>query len=56
MVGFFISQTAGGGSLTHLLCVSLVPLLKETVSKMCLFKIGQYCLGLLDSPQKEAYE
>ena len=56
MVGFFISPTDGEGNLTHLLCVSLVSLLKETVSKTCLFKIGQYCLALLNSPQEEAYE
>ena len=56
MVGFLITPTAGEGILTHLLCVSLVSLLRETVSKTCLFKIGQYCLALLNSPQKEAYE
>ena len=56
VVGFCITPTAGEGILTHLLCVSLVSLLKETVSKTCLFKIGQYCLPLLNSPQEEAYE
>ena len=56
VVGFFITPIAGEGSLTHLLCVSLVSLLKETVSKMCLSKIGQYHLALLNSPKKGAYE
>ena len=56
MVGFSISPTAVEGILTHLLCVSLVSLLKETVSKMCLIKIGQYHLALLNSPQEKAYE
>ena len=28
----------------------------ETVSKMCPFRTGQYCLALLNSPQEEAYE
>ena len=56
VVGFFISPTAGEGILTHLVCVSLVSLLEGTMSKMCLFKIGQYCLVQLNSPQKEAYE
>ena len=54
--GFSISPTAGGRNLTHLLCASLVSLLLETVSKMCLFNIGQYHLALLNSPQEEAYE
>ena len=56
VVGFPIAPTAGEGILTHVLCMSLVLLLKETVSKMCLLKIEQYCLALLNSPQKEAYE
>ena len=56
MVGFFITPTAGEGILTHLVCESLVSLLEETVSKMCLFKMGQYHLALFDSAQKEAYE
>ena len=57
MVGFSTAPTAGEGILTQILCVSLGSLLKETVSKMCLFKIGQYHLVLLNnSPQKEAYE
>ena len=56
MVSFFISPTAGGGNLTHCLSVSLVSLLKETVSKVCLFKIWQYCLSLLNSSHEEAYE
>ena len=47
---------AGEGILTLLSCVSLVSLLKESVSKKCHFKIGQYCLALLYSPQEEAYE
>ena len=36
VVGFFISPAAGCGNLTHLLCVSLVSLIKQTVSKMSL--------------------
>ena len=56
MVGFFISPAAQCGNLTRLLCVSLVPFLEETMSKMCLFKIGQYCLALLNSMQREDYE
>ena len=56
VVGFSITPAAGEGILTHLLCVSLVSLPKETVSKMYHLKIGQYCLVLLNSPQEEAYE
>ena len=56
VVGFSITPTAGEGILAHLLCVSSVSLLKGTVSKMCLFKIGEYNLAPLNSPQKEAYE
>ena len=57
MVGFSIAPTAVEGIQTHLLCVSLGSFLKETVSKMCLFEIGQYHLALLNnSPQKEACE
>ena len=48
---FFITPTAGEGILTHLVRVFLVLLLEETVSKMCVFKIGQYQLTLLNSPQ-----
>ena len=44
----------------HLQCGRLLCLWflskKETVSKMCLFKIGHYYLALLTSPQEEAYE
>ena len=28
----------------------------ETVSEMCHFKLGQYHLALINSPQEEAYE
>ena len=42
MVGFSITPAAGEVILKHPLCVSLVSLLKETVSKICLFKIGQW--------------
>ena len=56
MVGLFISPTAGEEILTHLVCVSLVSLLEETVSKMFLFKIGQYDLAPVNSPEKEAYK
>ena len=52
-VGFSIAPAAGEGILTHLLYMSLVSSQIETVSKMCLFKIGQYCLALLNSPKKE---
>ena len=55
MVGFSIAPAAGEGILTHLLCVSLVSLLNETLSNMCVFKIGQYHLTLPNSPQEEAY-
>ena len=43
-------------TLTHVSYVSLVSSQMETVSKMCLFKIGQHHLALPNSPQKEAYE
>ena len=56
MVGFSTTTAAGERLLTHLLCVSLDSLLKETVSKMCLFKIGEYHLALPHSPQGEACE
>ena len=36
--------------------MSLVSSQMETVSKVCLFKIGQYHLALLNSPQEEAYK
>ena len=51
-----IPPMAEEGIVTYLLCVSLVSPLKETESKMCLFKIGQYHLALLTSPHEEAYE
>ena len=56
VVGFSTIPAAGDGTLTHLLYVSLVSSQMETVSKMCLFKIGQYHLALLNSPQEKAYE
>ena len=56
VVGFSTTPSAGEGILTHLLYVSLVSSQMETVSKMCLFKIGQYHLALLNSPPREAYE
>ena len=40
----------------HRLYVSLVSSQMETVFKMSHFKLGQYHLALLNSPQKEAYE
>ena len=55
-VGFSTIPPLGDGTLTHLLYVSLVSSQMETVSKMCFFKIGQYCLALLKSPQEKAYE
>ena len=56
VVGFSTTPAAGKGILTHHLYVSLVSSQMETVSKVCLFKIGQYCLALLNSPQEQAYE
>ena len=49
VVGFSTIPASGQGILTHILYVSLVSSQKETVSKMCLFKIGQYCLAFLIS-------
>ena len=56
LVGFSTIPAAGDRTLTHTLYVSLVSSQMETVSKTCPFKIGQYCLALLNSPQEEAYE
>ena len=56
MVGFSTIPAAREGILTHLLYVSLVSSQMETLSKMCLFEIGQYHLALLNSPQEEAYK
>ena len=56
VVGFSTVPAAGDGTLTHALYVSLVPSEIETVSKTCPFKIGQYCLALLNSPHEEAYK
>ena len=56
VVGFCTTAAAGERILTYLLYVSLVSSQMETVSMMCLFKIGQYCLALLNSPQEEAYK
>ena len=56
VVGFSTAPAAGKGILTHLLYVSLVSSQTETVSQVCLFKIGQYCLALVNSPHKEAYK
>ena len=56
VVGFFILPTAGYESLTLFLYMSWINFLKKTVSRMCLFKIGQYCLALLNSPAQKAYE
>ena len=55
VVGFSTTPAAGDGTLTHPLYASLVSSHMKTVSKMCLFKIGQYHLALLNSPQ-EAYD
>ena len=55
-MGFSTIAAAGDGTLPHALYVSLVSSHLETVSKMCLFKIGQYILALLNSPDEEAYE
>ena len=56
VVGFSTAPAAGDGIMTHFLYVSLVSSQMETVSKMCLFKIGQYHLTLLNPPQEEAYQ
>ena len=56
MVGFSTIPAAVEGILTHLLYVSLVYSQMKTVPNICLFKIGQYHLALLNSPQKEAYK
>ena len=56
VAGFSITPAGGEGILTHLLYMSLVSSQMETVSKMCLFKIGQYHLALHNSPQEEACE
>ena len=56
VVGFSTAPAAENGTLTHHLYVSLVSSQLETVSKACLFEIGQYHLALLNSPQEEAYE
>ena len=56
VVGFSITPAGVEGILTHLLYMSLVSSQMETVSKMCLFKIGQYHLALHNSPQEEACE
>ena len=40
----------------HHLYVSLVSSQMERVSKMCHYKLGQYCLALQNSPQEEAYK
>ena len=50
VVGFSTIPEAGEGILIHPLYVSLVSSQMETVSKTCLFKIGQYHLALLKSP------
>ena len=56
VVGFSTVPIAVNGALTHPLYVSLVSSQMETVSKMCLLKIGLYCLALLNSPHEEAYK
>ena len=56
MVGFSTIPASGDGTLTHILYVSLVSFQMETVSKMCHFKLGQYHLVVLISPQEEACE
>ena len=56
VVHFSTIPAARDETLTHPLYVSLVSSHMETVSKTCIFKIGQYHLDLLNSPQEEAYE
>ena len=56
VVGFSTIPRTVNGTLTHLLYVSLVSSQMETVFKMCIFEIGQYCLALLNSPHEGAYE
>ena len=55
VVGFSTNPAVGEGILTLFLYLSLVSSQMETLSRTCLFKIGQYCLALLNSPQEEAY-
>ena len=54
--GFSTTPTAGEGTLTHFLYVSLVFFQVETVPRTYLFKIEQYHLAVLNSPQEEAYK
>ena len=54
MVGFSTFPAAADGTLTHHLYVSKVSSQTETVSKICHFKLGQYCLVLLISPQEQS--
>ena len=56
MVGFSSIPAARNGALTYHLYVSLVSSQMETVSKACHFKLGQYHVALLNSPQEEAYK
>ena len=56
VVGFPTIPAGGDGTLTHHLYVSLVSSQMETVSKTYHFKIGQYHLALLNSPEEEAYK
>ena len=56
VVDFSTIRPAGDGTLAHLLYVSLVSSQMETVSKTCHFKLEQYCLALLNSPEEEAYK
>ena len=56
VVGFSTIPPAWDECLTHHLYVSLVSSKLERVSKTCHYKLGQYPLALLNSPQKEAYE
>ena len=56
VVGFSIVPAAGNGTLTHHVYVSLISSQIKTVSKTCDFRLAQYRLALLNSPQEEAYE
>ena len=56
VVGFSTIPAAGDQTLADILYVSLVSSQMETVPNICLFKIGQYHLALLNSPQEEAYK
>ena len=52
VVGVFILPTAWNESLTLFFYVCEVYFLRKTMSKTCLFKIGQYHHALLNIPKE----